>query len=478
MPRINDPTPKIPYPGTLAIERHNNSVDVYYVPSPERLQERRASSGDLGVSRARLLQFDASTERMTIFPIRTRNSTLGTILEPKYSQIRRITLASSQMVNDAFHGELPSSEYEVMEVLEELPSCFVKDFDFGLGMTQRHKFIIEAVEELTECSEIVVSDLDGISVDADQNSFVISDREFELLRTTVEGTNTKGLADIRDISHEIVRNHIAGQLGQPLHLSQRRVLQPDTLSPRNRRERAIVHSQHRTALDIVSQNSGSIAKDNPSEFSDFQRVLQLVSFDNLIERFEEMMNKPRLREGSWQEFLRENDFALSSAFGYPVVQVHAQPSVGGRRLSGAGEKIADFLVKNSLTYNSAIVEIKKPQTKLLNDRQYRTGVFSPSRDLSGAINQALIQKYHFEQEIAQFKENSDERDLRTYSVVCFLLIGMMPTDLEQVKSFEIFRGNSKDVVVMTFDELLAKLKQLRLFLTLQDKDHIQGNTGE
>ena len=123
-----------------------------------------------------------------------------------------------------------------------------------------------------------------------------------------------------------------------------------------------------------------------------------------------------------------------------------------------------------MTYNAAIVEIKKPSTKLLNENQYRSGVYSPSSDLSGAINQALIQKYHFEQEIAQFKENTEERDIRTYSVFCFLLVGTMPTDSEQIKSFEIFRGNSKDVVVMTFDELLAKIKQIREFLTLRETD--------
>ena len=183
-----------------------------------------------------------------------------------------------------------------------------------------------------------------------------------------------------------------------------------------------------------------------------------------------MMSKPRLPESAWQKFLEANDFALSSAFGYPVVQVHAQPSVGGRGFTGTGDNVADFLVKNSLTHNAAIVEIKKPSTKLLNERQYRSGVYSSSSDLSGAINQALIQKYHFEQEIAQFKENTGERDIRTYSVFCFLLIGTMPTDSEQIKSFEIFRGNSKDVVVMTFDELLAKIKQIREFLTLRETD--------
>ena len=139
-------------------------------------------------------------------------------------------------------------------------------------------------------------------------------------------------------------------------------------------------------------------------------------------------------------------------------------SVGGRKLSGSGEKIADFLVKNSMTNNAAIVEIKKPNTKILNAKPYRDEVYTPSRELAGAINQALDQKHHFEQEIVQFKENSEQYDLKSYSIHCCLVIGKMPTDRDRQKSFELCRGNSKDVQIVTFDELLAKLKQLRDFL--------------
>ncbi len=475
MPRISDPNPRDPYPGTLAFERENEtSLDVYYVPSTERLQERRASSDNLDNPRARLLRFNAQSKRLTIFPIRTKNTIWANILEPKYGQIERITLASGKLLYVDFDGELPSSEHEVMEVLEELPSCFVKDFDFGLGMTQRHRFLVDAVEELTNCNEILISDAVEIPVDTNQGTFVISESEFESIRKMVNRVNTNGMSDIRDVTHDNVRNRIAKAIGQPLLLPRPKSLQSDNSGRTNTRPRSFSQSEHGLAFDIVSQNSRSIAKANPSEFASFQRDLQLVSLDSLIEQYEGMMNKRRLPEGIWQKFLEENSFVLNSAFGYPIVHVQDQPSVGGRGLSGTGGKVADFLLKHSLTHNAAIVEIKKPSTKLLNDKQYRSGVFIPSRDLSGAINQALTQKYHLEQEIAQIKENSGERDLSTYSVHCFLLIGTMPPNREQMRSFEIFRGNSKDVVVMTFDELLEKIKQIRAFLTLQETSPMKG----
>lgn len=185
--------------------------------------------------------------------------------------------------------------------------------------------------------------------------------------------------------------------------------------------------------------------------------------ERLITRYEEMIGQ-KLKEQNWQAFFTENPFILSLAFGYPVIKVQDQASVGGCKLSGSGEKIADFLVKNSRTNNTAIFEIKTPQADLLNKTPFRRGIHKPSSELTGAINQALDQKYQFQTHIASVKHNSRIHDMESYSVHCCLIIGVTPSDKDQQKSFELFRGNSKDVEIVTFDELLEKLRQLRDFL--------------
>jgi hypothetical protein len=139
--------------------------------------------------------------------------------------------------------------------------------------------------------------------------------------------------------------------------------------------------------------------------------------------------------------------------------------VGGRTFSGIGEKISDFLVKNNLTNNTALIEIKTPSTKLLNKKAYRESVYGPSQEFSGSINQLLDQKYKFQKEIVSLKGNSRIYDLESYSVNCVLIIGKTPEEIDQKKSFELFRGNSKDIEIITFDELLEKLKQLHDFLS-------------
>ena len=212
-------------------------------------------------------------------------------------------------------------------------------------------------------------------------------------------------------------------------------------------------------LDILAENAKSLAEDKPQRLATVKADIEIVTLEDLIRRYRDLM-QARATEKKWQDFLNGNPFILSLAFGYPVVKVRDQASVGGHKISSGGGTIADFLVKNSLTNNCAIIEIKTPQTRLLNKSSYRGSVFSPSSHLVGAVNQALQQKRNFEREISLIKDKSKIYDIESYAVSCCLVIGTMPKDDERQQSLELFRGNSKNVQVVTFDELLLKMTNL------------------
>jgi hypothetical protein len=137
--------------------------------------------------------------------------------------------------------------------------------------------------------------------------------------------------------------------------------------------------------------------------------------------------------------------------------------VGGQKIDGTGGKIVDFLMRHSLTNNTALVEIKTPGTKLVG-APYRGGICPPSKELCGAINQILDQKYLFQKEIMSLKVNTRQYDMESYSIECILIIGKVPETEDQKKSFELFRHNSKDVKIFTFDELLGRLEDMYRFL--------------
>lgn len=180
------------------------------------------------------------------------------------------------------------------------------------------------------------------------------------------------------------------------------------------------------------------------------------------------MLEKNLEEYHWQRLFEENPFILNMAFGVPIIKVRGHAYVGGRKIVGGGDKITDFLVKNSISNNAAIVEIKKPTTKLLGAATYRHDVYAPSSELSGASNQLLDQIYKFQKNIASLKEESGIYDIETYSVVGVLVVGRSMSTAGERKSFELFRGNSKNIMILTFDELLERLKQLKTFLGEDD----------
>lgn len=54
---------------------------------------------------------------------------------------------------------------------------------------------------------------------------------------------------------------------------------------------------------------------------------------------------------------------------------------------------------------------------------------------------------------------------------CVVITGMLPKDELQRRSFEVFRNSSKDVEIITFDELLAKLRLLSEHLASPETDN-------
>ena len=160
----------------------------------------------------------------------------------------------------------------------------------------------------------------------------------------------------------------------------------------------------------------------------------------------------------------ENPFIIRLAFSIPVMIIGDQFYVGGRRFDGGGEKISDFAVMTAATGNISLVEIKTPQTELLEARPYRGGVYAPSKELSGAVNQVLDQTYQLQRNIDSRKVTSRVYDLETYAVQGLVVAGRNLVDEEKRKSFELFRNSQKSVHIVTFDELLTKLVLLCEFL--------------
>ncbi len=466
--------------GKLVIEElSSNCVEVFYVPPEEKLVQSGIDPGEADARRVKLLLINGQDGSITIFP----TNTLGghdKFLKPKHDQVERITLEDFSLLDAVFGVSIPRTPDEVVELLEALPSGFTKDYEYGLGLVKDYQSVIHAVEELSGCTEVVISKSHPTGISEDGEIFFIAAADFEKARKTLNSIISLGRVAVRSVKEAKSYNILAENLGlpaRPVKVGRHPLRKLITAFVSG--EELLASDDQDAVLNVLTKNTKSVAEAKPEKLAKLQSEIELVTLELLINRYEEMIDK-RLNEDRWQSFFNENPFILSMAFGYPVIKVQDQASIGGRKLSRAGEKVTDFLVKNSLTNNTAIFEIKTPQAILLNKTPYRGGVYTPSADLSGSINQALDQKYQFQGQIAQIKNNSRIYDIESYAIHCCLIIGMMPSGDDQLKSFELFRRNSKDVEIVTFNELLEKLKQLCNFLSTETKtpsQEIQRNSG-
>lgn len=166
------------------------------------------------------------------------------------------------------------------------------------------------------------------------------------------------------------------------------------------------------------------------------------------------------KEEFWQGALADHSFVLEQIYSWPVTIVQEKAYVGGKTVQNRGGGIVDFLVQNELTKNAALVEIKTPNTPLLEQRFYRDGVWPPSTDLSGAVVQVLSYRDRLLKEYRSLSSGQTKL-FEAFEPSCTVIIGIVAgLDEAQRSSFELFRSQVGAVSVVTFDELFEKTRRV------------------
>jgi len=239
-------------------------------------------------------------------------------------------------------------------------------------------------------------------------------------------------------------------------------------------ELALTINKWDNSLDKLSQNDKNALIDLFQKLSirnDFfdlksisttKQVIESHYLKNCILEYSKLLKQPKdtkSLEKKWQIFLKENNWIFSYIFSQPVILYKDEAYVGGKNIDNKNGKFSDFLVKNKLTNNVSFLEIKTHKSKILDDKPYRgNDVFYISDTLSGCINQVLNQRDNFQKEFYLLSRKSKD-NIKLFNSGCIVLIGCL-SDLseEQQACFELFRNNSRDVVIITFDELEQRIK--------------------
>jgi hypothetical protein len=466
------------YRGTLEIsEDPFDYAEILYIPSINRLKDHGCDLNQVKQYKTKILWIYKNSSRITIFPI----DMTANFLKPKYDNIESITLDGYsweciEPLEQSFKNKTTEKHIHtnscVYGVLESLPVGFIKDCDFGLGFTQKYSFITKIVSEFAAKS-LVISRDEKTTIN-DDGSFIINIEDYNQIRIQINVINNnykkKYQIPTKNIKYDIVYNHLA------LCINHVKFPQENLYNKNNILDNLLITGKTKLRLNSAPDIIKKVLSNNKKINAEEQKILrvalnkiELCNLNQLIEEFDDRLKNKHQKESDWQKLFVNNPFILSLAFNSPVKLIHGQAHVRNTDSLGKGATVTDFIFKNPLTNNTLILEIKKPSTQLFDKRMYRTDVYSPSRDFAGSINQVLHQLHELTKDFSSRKYMDKNSDLKSYAVEAVLVIGKTPEIPELQKSFDLFRGNLKNISVITFDELLEKLKEL--YKLLQQKDN-------
>lgn len=226
-------------------------------------------------------------------------------------------------------------------------------------------------------------------------------------------------------------------------------------------------------IDWVLEKLSNI--DNKDLILDSLNKLDIDKLENIeslvnINRFNRIIKKIKANLDNsdekwfWQPLFKDENWIISQIFSSPFLYVDDEFYVWWKRWNNKWWVSTDYLYQNSLTKNIAFIEVKTPKTKLIESGLYRwdndldnNAIYSPSKELTWAVNQVSNQKQTF----LQKKDSLEELDKKTFNSKCILIIWNIWELTEwQKKSFELYRNSLKDIEVITYDELLLKIENI------------------
>lgn len=218
-------------------------------------------------------------------------------------------------------------------------------------------------------------------------------------------------------------------------------------------------------LQLITQTSSHESLKNSLSSLANENLQALTTSASLegLKRVEALMreNLDNGKEEFWQQkVFNENQWVLAQIFSCPCTIYAQKAFVGGKSLDNKGGNVCDFIYRNKMTQNVALIEIKTPCTEIVG-KPYRE-TYSMSLDMSGAVNQVLNYRDELQKNFSTLTRDLKEDDtVRAFSPKCVVVIGKISTlNAKQQKAFELYRNSFNNLTIITFDELHQKICDL------------------
>ena len=235
------------------------------------------------------------------------------------------------------------------------------------------------------------------------------------------------------------------------------------------REKVLVNKEDKELLDSLTHLQG----DNRINFLEKMRDSSLTKQDldiltgrkdGLVLFHRKLYVEKDWNEPQWQNFFSENTWIFGYGLDYRFLSIlQKEAAVSDVDVDGKNTVNSDFLMgSNDFT---VLVELKRPDTLLFESGKNRSHSWRLSQYLVHAVSQILAQKAAWE--IKSSRTNYDENGCpitqRTSDPKAILIIGKKdeidgnPRDFEiKKKTFELYRRDSRNVEILTYDELYER----------------------
>lgn len=190
-----------------------------------------------------------------------------------------------------------------------------------------------------------------------------------------------------------------------------------------------------------------------------------------LEEFERELAEGSWSETSWQDFFERQSWVFGYGLDYRIMRpFDREMVVGAGGTDDRDRPTVDYLM--NFTDYSVLVEIKRPDTPIFAQRRAgRSGTWRFSNEFMDAVSQVLEQKAEWllQAQTGQNHDKSGERKLetRTRDPKAILVIGSAAEisavgnrrDAEVRRdTFELFRRDTRNLDIVTFDELLDRAR--------------------
>lgn len=419
---------------------------------------------DAGRDTHEVIRFNLDTRLLTIYPKSYRSGDLI----PQFTHVTEIQVEDSDW--DPWSHSTEHSQYELLSA-KGLPRGFNTIYDFGLGIGKQYRSFVDELEE--HCSRSILRFVaDGEEgLDPDGATLRVKLSRFGDYRAAVDLYRDRGSTVVRRVIDAETHNSVGPLFALPtVEPTRGRNPMIKLLTEEVATGHVMDMADRELLADAVTDAVPALAAESPERLVKLRNDIELVSLDALIAKFEkDLSGKHARKEGHWQRFFAENQFALQMLFAVPVSVELQQAFVRSVDATGSGSRIADFLCANVITRTVLLIEIKTPGATLMAKQAYRgkgtdAAVHVPHKELAGAVAQVHSQMSSIPQHFSHMIPSGMSFNPWNKAQGAVIVGQLSSLNDEQRESFLRYRDGLIDVVVLGYDEVLERLKGLREIL--------------